>query len=249
MRERPETSDGQSTGPGDREGWRAAADRGLCRRQHPSGCRPALAALAGGRRAASPAPSQGARALLGLVACAAYRKVARPGGAKHLRTRPEDEVLLSWLAALGAKGLKGVRVADCPDKSRGRGAFAGRGFKAGEAICEIPRSALLLPAPGSGSSEAPQVALARALLKELRAGAKSPFAPYLAALPPPGELAPEHPLLWPPGQEELFAGSVLARRLVYAAQRNGDERVKALLETGASEEEADKNSRSDVWFC
>jgi len=147
-----------------------------------------------------------------------------PGGSAALRRRrasprpapPAEDAagapLRHWLASHGHDAC-GLRLCQL-DGGFGLAAVAERRVREGDAIVDIPLSALLRPAADCAAACAPEQGdwrpLLLTLLREASLGDASAWRAYLATLPPRQPEAWWHPLLWPPGAaEELLQGSLL----------------------------------------
>ena len=106
-------------------------------------------------------------------------------------------------------------------------AVAGRRIEEDDTLISVPRQALLTPRSarecgsvgGACRALSDWQALVLKLLLERRRGASSPFAPYIATLPPQpcgqhDDASFAHPLLWPVGvAESLLEGSLMLPKL------------------------------------
>ncbi|CAL1128314.1 unnamed protein product [Cladocopium goreaui] len=108
--------------------------------------------------------------------------------------------------------LQGVLCAG--EVAQGLGVFAAKDFAAGELLCRVPPEALLIA--GDGES------LAQRYLQERSRADSDSFQAYWPSLPAKEELAPLHPLHWPPVLRrpeyvaELLRGSLAAQRTFQA---------------------------------
>eukprot|EP00435_Cladocopium_sp_Y103_P031261 s3825_g7.t2 len=130
-------------------------------------------------------------------------------------------VLVEWLKGTpGVEGLDDLQIGQSTYEAGGLGVFAAKDFAAGDLVCRVPREALLIAGESAES-------LALRYLQE-RSRADSLFKAYWPSLPVKEELAPLHPLHWPPVLRrpeyvaDLLQGSLAAQRTFQARLTMGE---------------------------
>ncbi|KAF2405066.1 SET domain-containing protein [Trichodelitschia bisporula] len=141
------------------------------------------------------------------------------------------EAYLSWLRASGITISPKIHLADLRSRNASRGVVALSNIAPDEELFRIPRSIILTPSslPSLPADADPWTGLILSLIAAHNAGPASPWAPYLAVLPP---LEAFNTLLfWTEGElAELQASPVLGRIGAAEAREMIAERVVPVIE-------------------